>query len=45
MRIGVLPVYLCEGVKIPRAGVIDSGELPCGCWKLNSGRLNGQAML
>lgn len=39
-----LHVYLGEGVESPRTGVADSGEPPCGCWKLNSGPLEGQSV-
>ena len=31
MCIGVLPVCLCEGVRLLRT------ELPCGCWEWNPG--------
>lgn len=40
-----LLVYLCEGVRTPGTGVIDSGELPCGCWLLNLGPLEELSML
>jgi hypothetical protein len=38
-------VHLCEDVRSPGTGVVDSCELPCGCWKLNLGPLEEQPML
>ena len=35
-----LCVCLYKGVGFPGAGVIDSCELPCGCWEMSSGPLN-----
>ena len=40
-----LHVYLSEGVRILGARVTDSGELTCGCWKLNPGPLEEQPVL
>jgi hypothetical protein len=28
-------LYVCDGVRSPGTGIIDSYELPCGCWELN----------
>ncbi|KAL6040407.1 hypothetical protein STEG23_015188 [Scotinomys teguina] len=36
---------LCKGVESPGTGVIDSCELPCGCWELNPGCLKEQPVL
>lgn len=38
-------MYWCEGVRSPRTGVIDSGELPSGYWVLNPDPLEEQTML
>jgi hypothetical protein len=38
-------VCLCEGVRSPETGVIDSCELPCGYWELNPGPLEEQVVL
>ena len=40
-----LHVCLCEDVRYPGTGVTDSCELPCGCWELNPGALEEQAVL
>ena len=52
IEIGVLlaclsAVYMCEreGVRSPGTGVIDSCDLLCGCWELNSGPLEELPML
>ena len=43
MYTGVLLGYtLCEGVRSPGTGVIDSCELSYGCWELNPGPLEEQ---
>jgi hypothetical protein len=34
-----LHACLCEGVRFLRPGIINSCELLCGCWELNSGFL------
>jgi hypothetical protein len=34
-----------EDVLIPGTRVIHSYESPCGCWELNSGRLEEQSLL
>jgi hypothetical protein len=44
MCIGVLSACLCEGVRSPGTGVIDSCELLYGCWDLNSGPLEEQTV-
>ena len=36
-------MYVC--VKVSDIGVMDSCELPCGCWELNLGPLEDQSML
>jgi hypothetical protein len=36
---------LHEGIGSPGIGVIDSCELPCGCWELNLGPLEEQPVL
>ena len=38
-------MYVSEGARSPGTGVTDSGELPCGCWELNSGPLQEQPVL
>jgi hypothetical protein len=38
-------VYLCEFVRFPGAGVTDSYNFPCGCWKLNPCPLKEQPVL
>jgi hypothetical protein len=35
---------VCEGGRFPGTDVIDSCELLCGCWKLNPGPLEEQAV-
>lgn len=42
---GILHVCLYEGVRLPGTGASDSCELPCGCWKPNSGPLKDQQAL
>lgn len=31
----LMPVEVCSQHWVPRTGVMDSYEPPCGCWKLN----------
>ena len=38
-------LYVCEDVRCPGTGVIDSCEQPCGCWELNPGPLEEHAVL
>lgn len=38
-------VNWCEGVRSPRMGITDSGELPCRWWERNSGPLEEQPVL
>jgi hypothetical protein len=41
-------LYICtleEGIRSHGATVIDGCELPCGCWELNPGPLQEQAVL
>ena len=38
-------LYVCEDVRCPGTGVIDSSEQPCGCWELNPGPLEEHAVL
>jgi hypothetical protein len=45
MCISALPVCFCEGAGLPRIGIIDNCELPCGCWELNLSPLEEQPML
>jgi len=46
MGISVLPACMSgEGVRASGTGVIDSCELPCGCWDLNLGLLEEQPAL
>jgi hypothetical protein len=46
MCIGVWPAHLWYGDgRSSGTGVIDSCELPRGCWELNSGPLEGQPVL
>ena len=40
-----LHVCLCEGVRSPRTGIIDSCDKPCGYWDLYLGPLKEQTML
>jgi hypothetical protein len=40
-----LNVYLCEDAKSPTTGIIDSYELPYGCWELNLGPPEEQLVL
>ena len=40
-----LHVYLCEGIRSPGTGIIDSYELPCGCWELKLGPLEEKPVL
>lgn len=40
-----LHLCLCEGVRTSGAGVIDSAQLPNGCWELNVGLLQEQQVL
>jgi hypothetical protein len=40
-----LHAYLCESAGSFGTGVIDSCELPCGCWEVNPGPLEEQPML
>jgi hypothetical protein len=37
--------HLCENVGSPVTEVIDSCELPCGCWELNPGPSEEQPVL
>jgi hypothetical protein len=41
--------YVClvplEARRRPGTGVTDNYELPCGCWELNHGSLEGQPVL
>ena len=39
-----LYVNWCEGIRSPGTGVTDSCKLPCGCWELNPGSLEEQAV-
>jgi hypothetical protein len=41
MCIGVLPAC----IESPGTRVVDSCEMPCGCWELNLGSLKEQPML
>ena len=43
----VLCLHVClrKGVRYAGTGVIDSCELPCGCWELNPGPLEEQSLL
>ena len=34
-----------EGIRSPGTGAVDGCELPCGCWELNVGPLQGQPQL
>ncbi|CAO2628536.1 E3 ubiquitin-protein ligase NEDD4, partial [Lemmus lemmus] len=38
-------VLWCEGVRSHGTAFLDSCELPCGCWELNSGPLEEQSVL
>ena len=38
-------VCLYKGVRSPGIGDTDSYEVPCGCWELNLGPLEGHPML
>ena len=40
-----LCVCLCECVRYPGTEIMDSCELPCGCWELNPGPLEEQPSL
>ena len=40
-----LRVCLCEDDRSPGTGVLDSYDLPCGCWELNSSPLEKQPVL
>jgi hypothetical protein len=40
-----LHLCLCESVGTPGTGLIDSFELPCGCWELNTHLLEEQSVL
>ena len=41
----ILPVYMPAGQKRAPDPITDGCELPCGCWELNPGPLEEQAML
>ena len=36
---------VCEGVRYLGIGVIDSCDLPCGCWELNLGPMKNSRAL
>ena len=38
-------VHWCEDIRSPGTEVTDSCELPCGCWELNLGPLQGQLVI
>ena len=40
-----LHACLCKGVRSLGTAGLGSGELPCGCWELNSGPLEEQSVL
>ena len=45
MYMGAMPAFLCAYPKRALGSVIDSFELLCACWLLNSGILEEQPLL